>query len=185
MISESMSKENDDVVVVLQEKYTYKKLHLGIQKLFNDFLNLKYLNNQELIDKNEQKEFDEIVQQGIWKKKKEFSSESTLLHKGKKPRKDVWRKLGSIASILLSYSNYPTIHCLTIKNILNTALGDVVERTYNDYRETLLFYCNKNEDEIARKTDSGLGHIDVSGFVMQIPRQYITTSSTSSSRNLV
>jgi len=175
-----MSQQNDDIVVALQEKYTYKKLQLGINKLFNEFLKLKYLNDERHIDSNEQREFDEIVQHGIWQKKKELTSGSTLLHKGRKPRKDVWHKLGTIASVILLYSSYPIIHCLAIKNILNTALGDVDNRTYNDYRETLLNYCNKNEDEIAKKNDSKLGHLDVSGFVKQIPKQYITTSSTSS-----
>ena len=172
--------QQNDVDVVVQEKYTFKKIHLGLQKQFGDYLNLKYFKNEEKIDSNEQREFDEVVQLGIWQKRKDLQSDSILLHKGKKPRKDVWGKLGSIASLFLSYSTYPHIHGCALPTTLNTALGDVDYRVYRDYRKTVLLYCNFDNNVIDRAKDSMLGQLDVSSFVKQIPKQYITTSSTSS-----
>lgn len=174
-----MSQQND-VDVVVQEKYTYKKIPLTLQKQFSDYLNLKYFKNEEQIDSNEQREFDEVVQLGISQKKKDLHSNSILLHKGKKPRKDVWGKLGSIASLFLSYTTYPQIQGCVLAITLNTALGDVDYRVYRDYRRTVLLYCNFDDNVIDRAKDSILGQLNVSGFVKQIPKQYITTSSTSS-----
>jgi len=178
--------KNDDVVVanqklILYTPKTHVKISLDTRRQFTDYLNLKYDKNEVAINKNEVKELDVIIRLGIIQAKKQFIyKESTLLHKEKKPRKDVWEKLGKIASEFLKCNTYPNIDSTYLPSILNTALGDKDPRVIKDYRNTVLIYCNYNDKAIERTKDSRLGTLDVVTFVSHIPKQYITTSSTSS-----
>ena len=99
-----IGKDDDDVVVNDQQltiqcdTMTYKKLSLRTYRFFSDYLKLKFNKNEDAINKNEEQEFDNVVQLGIITATKNlFVSYSELLHKGRKPRKDVWKKLGKIA----------------------------------------------------------------------------------------
>ena len=178
--------KNDDDVVVTQQLIsspiiTHQKISLKLRKELTNYLKLKYCNNEKAIDVNEQKEFEYIVNLGLIQAKKLlFTKESSLLHKGKKPRKDVWRNLGRIASEFLNCSSQPIIPSQYLSQILNKSLGDKDFRVIKDYRKTVLLYCNKDELTIDRSNDSRLGELDVTFFVSQVPKQYLTTSSTSS-----
>ncbi len=176
----------DDVVngqqlTVHSNNKTYKKLSLGLNKAFSDYLKLKLNNNEEAINVNEEYEFENIVNLGLIQAKTNlFSKHSILLHKGKKPRSDVWDRLGRIAKAFLDCKTYPKIPSYGLAQLLNKALGDRDYRVIQDYRKTVLSYCNFDEQIINRCNDSRLGEIDVAFFVSQIPKQYLTTSSTSS-----
>lgn len=177
------SQKDDDDVVVKQELRTHTNLALNIYKQFNNYLKMKYTGNEEDITQNTDKEFDTIVNLGLIQAKESLSSNnSSLLHKERKPRKDVWEKLGRIAKVLLDCNTYPKVPGDTILQILNKVLPHGDPRVIRDYRKTVLSYCNIQEDVIERCTsDNRLGELDVSFFVELIPKQYITTSSTSSS----
>ena len=178
--------KNDDDVVVTQQLIsspiiTHQKISLKLRKELTNYLKLKYCNNEKAIDIYEQKEFEYIVNLGLIQAKKHlFTKESSLLHKGKKPRKDVWRNLGRIASEFLNCNSCPVIPSQYLSQILNKSLGDKDPRVIKDYRKTVLLYCNKDELAIDRSNDSRLGELDVTFFISQVPKQYLTTSSTSS-----
>ena len=177
-----MRKKDDDVAANSQRiVMTYKKLSLELYKAFSDFLKLKFNNNVRAINANEEKEFETVFHLGLIQAKNNlFSGTSTLLHKGKNPRRDVWENLGRIAREFLNCNTYPIIPSYALGNLLNKALGNRDPRVIKDYRKTVLLYCNFNEECIDRCKDSRLGEIDVTFFVSQIPKQYIATSSTSS-----
>ena len=171
MISESISKENDDDVVAKTTPRTYTKLDLSIFKQFNDFLKIKYNGNEEIINQNTENEYDNIVKLGLIQARLSLASfTSYLLHKERKPRKDVWKNLGRIAKEILD--NYdPKIHSSELSIILNKALGDRDPRVIEDYKQTITNYSTNNE----------FGETDTSLFLSLIPKEYLTTSSTSSS----
>jgi len=179
-------KENDvdDVAQQLElssKVISYRKLSLNLNFKINCFLKLKYCNNQKAIDVNEQQEFEAIIKYGlIHVQNILFSKTSTLLHKGKSPRKDVWKKLGRIATEFLNCTTYPMIPSYALRSLLNKAMGNKDKRIIQDYRKTVLLYCNYDEKIIDQCSDSRLGELDVAFFVLQIPKQYLTTSSTSS-----
>lgn len=177
-------KNDNDVVaqqLISSDVITHQKISLNLRKEFTNYLKLKFCNNEKAIDVNEQKEFEHIFKSGLIQAKNLlFTKESSLLHKGKKPRKDVWYNLGRIASEFLNCSSYPIIQSQYLSQILNKSLGDKDFRVIKDYRKTVLLYCNKDELIIDRSNDSRLGELDVTFFVTQVPKQYLTTSSTSS-----
>ena len=187
MTSISSVKDDDDVTasqLPLQSiRITHKKLRLSLYKKFGEYLKIKYSNNEKAIDVNEFKEFEDIINLGLIQAKKTlFSKESNLLHNGKKPRKDVWLNLGKIASKMLNCNSYPIIPSNHLSSILNMSLGIVDPRVKRGYRRTILHYCNVDELIIERCSDSRLGELDVTFFISLIPKQYLTTSSTSSFR---
>lgn len=149
-----------------------------LYKEFGDFMNLKYNKNDEAILKNEESEAEKIFHLGLISAKKGLDSDSILLHKDKKPRKDVMIKLGKIANEFLFMTDYPVIPGIALKKIINKALGNVDPRVYDDYKKTVLDYSKK---------DSKFGRLDISFFVQLIPKQFIehyTTSSSSSFEDL-
>lgn len=177
-------KNDDDVVaqqLISSPIITHQKISLKLRKEFTNYLKLKFCNNEKAIDIYEQKEFEYLFNLGLIQAKKLlFTKESSLLHKGKKPRKDVWRNLGRIASEFLNCSSCPVIPSQYLSQILNKSLGDKDPRVIKDYRKTVLQYCNKDELIIDRCSDSRLGELDVTFFISQVPKQYLTISSTSS-----
>ena len=175
--------KNDDVVVVLDKPLlTYIQIPLELNKKLYEYLSLKYCKNEDEIRKNESEEIANVIAIGLIHAKNSFSKkESTLLHKGKKPRADVWERLGSVAAEFLKCYTYPKIPGGNLIELLNKALGGIDHRVFKDYKKTVLNYCNISEDIIKRCTNyPALGELDVSLFVKQIPKQYISTSSTSS-----
>lgn len=181
-------KDDDDVVVVNDQQLTiqydtmtYKKLSLRTYRSFSDYLKLKFNKNEDAINKTEEQEFDNVIRLGIITATKNlFVNDSILLHKGRNPRKDVWKKLGKIAIEFRDCNTYPNILGKYIRPLICKALGNKDPRVIEDYRNTVLKYSGYNDQIIERCSDSRFGDIDVSFFVLLIPKQYITTSSTSS-----
>jgi len=174
-------KDNDDDVVAKQTVVmTYKKLPIEFNIAFSEYLKLKFNKNEDAMNANEQKEFEIIFQLGLIEaKRKLFSNISTLLHKEKKPRRDVWENLGRIAKEFLNCNTYPKIPSYALTNLLNKSIGKKEHRTLLDYRKTVLRYCNYDEEIIDKCRDSRLGEIDVSFYVSMIPKQYVAVTSSS------
>lgn len=181
--------KNDDVVAakansVTCDLMTHIKIPVPTYKKFGEYVQLKYLSNEDAINKNEQNEIEYVFNIGLSQAISSlFTNDSPLLHKGKKPRRDEWERLGRIASEFLKMERYPYIASTSLQTALNKALGNMDVRTIKEYRSTVLHYCNVDELRIARG-DTRLGLLDISFFVKLIPRQYIctleATSSTSS-----
>ena len=171
----------ENVVDVVARSKTTVDVTYAIYQEINKYILIKY-NNEDLAKQNRNKEIDFIFHLGLIQAKQNLSSDSSsLLHKERKPRKDVWEKLGRIAKEFLDCTAYPKIPGGAISQILNKVLPNRDPRVIKDYRKTVLSYCNVQEDIIKRCTnDSRLGELNVSFFVELIPKQYITTSSTSS-----
>jgi hypothetical protein len=189
-----MKRENDVVdvaktkFVITEPALTYRKISVELNREIAEYTKLKYTNNDAAIDSCEQKEFECIIKIGLVHAKQAlFSKESILLHKGKKPRNDVWQNLGKIASEFLKCNTYPTIPSNYLSAILNKALGNRDHRVVQDYRRTVLLYCNTSEELIKKSKGIQFGNLDVSLFVQLIPKKYIvmidTTSSTSFVKN--
>lgn len=180
----NLDKNDDDVAaqqLISPTVLTHQKMSLNLRKQFTKYLKLKYCNNEKAIDVNEQKEFEYVFNLGLVQSKNLlFTKESPLLHKGKKPRQDVWYNLGKIASEFINCNSHLVIPSNYLSKILNKSLGDRDSRVIRDYRKTVLYYCNVDEMIIDRCHDSRLGELDVTFFVSLIPKQYLTTSSTSS-----
>ncbi len=172
-------------IVITHIPMTYKKIRLATYKEFAHYLKLKYLNNESAIDLNEEREFDHVFNLGLIQAKDNLQYyDSPLLHKGKRPRRDEWERLGAIVSEFLKIQSYPIIPSGSLSFILNKALGNRDPRTIREYRKTILLYCNVNEIQIARNRDSSLGQLDVSFFVHLIPKQYINVCYTASSTSI-
>jgi len=170
--------KHDDVVAVVSgikqitERRTYKNIRLDLCKEFSEILRIKYHNKEEEINKNEDFDFDRVVYLGLSEWKKEETGYE-IIHAGKKADKRVLNKLGRIAYELLKINTYPKVDAAALPVILNKALGVMDKRPRKDYRKTVLYYCNLDEDVIDRCSDSRLGELDVSGFVRKVPRSYM------------
>jgi len=143
-----------------------------------DIVKLKYLNNEDAINKNYTKELEMIIKYGlITFRNSIYNSNSELLHKDKQPTKKVWKKLGAIASEFIKCNTYPKISGNSLTELLNKALGNMDPRPLKDYRKTVLGYCNINDIAIdSCKSNSMFGDLDVSFFVSLIPREYLNIS---------
>ena len=156
----------------LSELRTVKNIRLDQYKEFSDILRIKYDNQEEEINKNEDYELDRVFYFGLKKwAKEEMGYEIT--HKGKVADKRILKKLGRIANEFLKIHTYPLVDATVLHTILNKALGDVDPRSLKNYRKTVLDYCNHDEDIIDRCKDSRLGKLNVSRFVKRIPRSFI------------
>lgn len=160
----------------LQEPRTVKHIRLDYYKEFSEILKIKYDNNEEEINKNEEYEFDRVVSFGLSRLMQEETGYE-LIHNGKKAEKRVMKKLGNIAYQLLQIYSYPKLDASVLSQVLSKALGNIDRRTILDYRKTILYYCNIPEDEIDMCKDSRLGQLNVSGFVKRIPKTYFTNNS--------
>lgn len=183
LLNVNTSNNNDDDVaaqLLSPVKITHIPIPLNLRVKINNYLKLKYVNNENAIDINEQREIEFIVNSGLVSATTAlYSDNSPLLHKEKKPRKDVWINLGKIASEFINCDSYPIINSNYLSTILNKALGNRDSRVIRDYRKTILLYCNIHEQIIEKCSDSRLGDLDVGLFVKLVPKQYIATSSTS------
>jgi len=169
--------DNDVVAVATGTKQitvhrTFRKIRLDHYKEFCDILRTKYHNNEVKINKLEDYEFDRVVAFGLDKWKKEETGYE-IIHKGKKADKRVLKKLGRISYELFQFSTYPKIDASLLQIVLNKALGEMDPRPKRDYRKTVLYYCNIDEQVIDRCSDTRLGELNVSGFVRRIPSSYI------------
>ena len=156
----------------ITELRTHKSIRIAHYKEFGEILRIKYNNNEQEINKNEDYDFDRVIVLGLnqWKKE-EMGYE--IIHAGKKADKRVLKKLGRIAHELLKEDTYPKVEAVALPVIMNKALGNMDHRPKKDYRKTVLDYCNIDEEIIERCSDSRLGELDVSRFVKRIPRQYM------------
>ncbi|MEX2193057.1 MAG: hypothetical protein WD717_06735 [Nitrosarchaeum sp.] len=184
-----MNKNDVDVVVTENPEkiipLSIIRLPTTFIKSIDDYLNLKFNNNKDAKDVNYQNELEHIFNLGLKEAKFAlYSDNSSLLHKGKKPRIDVWYNLGRIVDELVKCNTYPLIDASYLVSILNKSLGDRDERTIKDYKKTVLSYCNINQNSIDKCSDSRFGELDVTLFVALVPKQYrnniSTTTSTSS-----
>ena len=170
--------ENNDVAAVapdakqITELRTYKSIRLDHYKEFSEILKIKYNNNEVEINQNEEYDFDKVVYLGLTAWKNEETGYE-ITHDGKKADKRVLKKLGRIAYELLMINTYPKVDATALPVILNKALGVMDKRSRKEYRKTLLYYCNIDEDVIDRCSDSRLGELDVSRFVKRVPRTYM------------
>lgn len=156
----------------ISELRTWKNVRLDHYKEFCDTLRLKYNNNDEERHKNHDFELDCVIALGL----KEWAKDETgyeIIHNGKPADKRVLKKLGRIAHELFMINTYPKVDAVALPVILNKALGNMDPRPKKDYRKTILYYCNIDEEIIDRCSDSRLGELDVSRFVKRVPRQYM------------
>lgn len=172
-----MSSSKEDVVVavasskLITELRTYKSIRLKDNKTFSYILKIKYDNNEEEINKNEDNDFDRIVYLGIEAWKKEETGYE-IIHDGKPADKRILKKLGKIAFAFSQSDSYPIINGLELMPTLNRVLGTADKRTKRKYRKTILDYCNFDECIIERCSDTRLGDLVVSRFVKRIPMEY-------------
>ena len=175
-----MDNSNYDVAVAtasgtkqITELRTWKNIRLVHYKEFSEILRIKYNNNELEINKNHDYELDRVIVLGL----QEWSKEETgyeIIHNDKSADKRVLKKLGRIAHELLMIDTYPKVDAAVLPVILNKALGNMDPRPKKDYRKTILYYCNIDDEIIERCTDSRLGELDVSRFVRRVPREYMT-----------
>ena len=146
---------------------------IDVYKPFSDYLKLKYGENEDEINNNRQKETDYVFSIGIGKAKEKLEFDMyPILFEGKKPREDVMNKLVSIAKEFQSYPEYPIIKSMTITNIIDRILDSKDKRTKKKYRKCIQTYVGLPKE---------LGNTDVSEFVNRITKEFVdTTSSTTS-----
>lgn len=153
----------------ISELRTCKKIKLSHYIEFSEILKIKYSNNEEDINNNEEYEFDHVISLGLEQWKKEETGYE-IIHDGKKADKRILKKLGKISREFLQINTYPKVIAIALPAILNKALGDMDPRSMKKYRKTVLNYCNIDEDSIEKCSDSRLGELDVSSFVRRVPR---------------
>ena len=154
------------------ELRTHKSIRMKDYKDFFDILKIKYHNNEEEINKNEDNDFDRLMYLGLTALKKEEDGYE-IIHDGKPADKRILKKLGKIAFTFSQFDSYPKINGTSLIPILNKTLGQVDKRTKRKYRKTILDYCNMDESVIERCSDTRLGDLDVSRFVRRIPMEYV------------
>jgi len=154
------------------ELRTHKSIRMKDNKDFSDILKIKYDNNDEEINKNEDSDFDRVVYLGLkeWKKQEKGYE---IIHDGKPADKRVLKKLGKIAFTFLQFDSYPEINSTVLISVLNKTLGLADKRTKKNYRKTILDYCNVDESVINKCSDSLIGELNVRRFVKRIPMEYI------------
>jgi len=163
-------KEDDDEVVANQTLLQTITVEMGIETMskFRDYLSIKY-HDEESIVKNKLNEFDDVLSLGIEQAKKELEP---ILFEEKKPRKDVLIKLGKITNEFLKSPTYPDIRAVTLRQTINKSLGISDERTIKKYERCIQQYIGNPRE---------LGLTDVSSFVDRMPKQFVNTTSSSSS----
>jgi len=140
-----------------------------IYQKINRYLSKKYPNTN-LEFKDRRKETDYIFSLGVERAEKEL--ECSILFEEKKPRRDVLENLGKMAHEFLIHHQYPEIQPMVVTKVINKVMGSRCDRTKEKYKKCITQYT-KNSGE--------LGNLDISLFVERIPKQYLpTTSSTSS-----
>ena len=165
-------KDDDDVVVAMQSQQVLKTsvdVSYSTYQRFTDLLSRKYPNS-ELWAEDKLNEANHIFSLGIEQAEKEL--ECPILYEERKPRKDVMINLGKIANEFLKSSAYPEMRAVTLRQTINKVLGLGDDRTKKKYERCIHQYIGRPGE---------LGLTDVSGFVERLPKQFVdTTSSTSS-----
>jgi len=170
-------KENDDDVVVMQKQQllqhkTSVEVSYPIYQRINNYISKKYPHSENTENWGElkAKEIDYIFSLGVERAEQEL--ECSILFEEKKPRRDVLVNLGKIACVFKVNPEYPKIKSMTITKTINTILGLKDKRTREKYLKCVKQYLGRVQE---------FGIVDVSDFVNRIPRQYLdTTTSTSS-----
>jgi hypothetical protein len=170
--------KQDVVVAVASESKpsTEKRNRVAIKlilfKEFSEILKIKYNGNEDEMNKQEEHELERIFHLGLQEWQKEETGYE-IIHEGKPADKRVLKKLGMIVKEILNLHAYPMVDGTAIPQIIKKALGNIDSRTMKDYRKTVLYYCNVDEDIIDRSRDSRLGELNVSGLVKRVPRSYV------------
>ncbi len=153
----------------LSELKTFIKIRLDQYKEFSEIMKIKYNNNENDINNNEEYELESIVFLGLgqWKKN-EMGYE--IIHNGKIADQRILQNYSKITQEFIKIHTYPKIPATVLQIILNKVLGNMGNRSKKHYRKTILYYCNFDEDVIDKCSDSRLGELDVSGFVRRVPR---------------
>ena len=139
---------------------------------FTDYLGLKYSTYEES-ENNKQKELDYVFRIGIEKAKEKLEFEMyPILFEGKKPREDVMNKLVRIAKEFQSHRDYPILKSMAITNTVNKILDSKDKRTKKKYHKCIQTYIGSVKE---------LGNTNVSGFIDRIPKEYLNTTSSSTS----
>jgi len=145
---------------------------IEVYEPFTDYLGLKYSTYEES-NNNKQKELDYVFRIGIEKANEKLQFEMyPILFEGKKPRKDVMNKLVRIAKEFQSYSVYPILKSMAITNTIDKILDSKDKRTKKKYHKCVQTYVGLPKE---------LGNTDVSEFVNRISKEYLNTTSSSTS----
>lgn len=155
---------------------TFKTIRLDHYQEFSSILKIKYDNNEDEMNEQEDSEFDRVIYLGLLEWEKEETGYE-IIHKGKVADKRVLKKLGNISRELQEINTYPLIDGSSLIVIIKKALGGMDSRSMSDYRKTVLYYCNVDEYIIDRCKDSRLGELNVSGFVKRVPRSFVVGDS--------
>jgi len=169
-------RDNDDDVAVKQNQHmlqlktkTSIDVSHHIYQKIHSYLFKKYPNTN-LDFKDKLKETDYIFSLGVERAEKEL--ECSILFEEKKPRRDVLDNLGKMAHEFSIHNQYPYIQPMIVTKTINKVMGSRDYRTKEKYKNCITQYT---------KYSGELGHLDISLFVERIPKQYLpTTSSTSS-----
>ena len=164
----------DDVAAAADQRLPVL-INLATYTEFQDMLKIKFKNNDDLITAQKHYEFDKVIFLGLQAYKKQEEDDYELIHKDKVADIRVLKKMGKIVSELQKFQTYPIVSGAAISVIIEKALGNPDSRVLREYRKTLLNYCNIDEDIIEKCANSRLGELDVTGFVRQVPRQYVST----------
>jgi len=167
----------DDVAtsnqLLIQSSLLLAQFTLDVYKPFSDYLKLKYTENEEEINLNRQKELDYVFRIGIEKAKEKLEFEMyPILFEGKKPREDVMNKLVRIAKDFQSHPAYPILKSMAITNTVNKILDSKDKRTKKKYHKCIQTYIGSVKE---------LGNTDVSGFIDRIPKEFLNTTSSTTS----
>ncbi len=164
--------KDDVAAAAASEQRTLVNIKLSTYREFTDILKIKFKNQEYLIKKELDNEFDKLLFLGLKEYTKQESS-FELIHKDKLADKRVLKKMGKIVSEIIQANTYPIIQGDAIMPLIRKAFGDADSRVLKDYRKTILHYCNLDEDIIEKCADTRLGEIDVTSFVRHVPRKYV------------
>jgi hypothetical protein len=163
--NEDLSERDLDEDMPVRELMTEIKIPQELYKEFSFNLDVKYNNNSELKEKNQQLEINSLFRIGLneIKRSMQTTSSTSLLYNGKPPRIDVLYNLAKIAFLFNNQKNcYPNFKPLQIIGLIKVGLGleHPDPRTVEKYLKCIR--ANSVRDNLN-------GVINVETFFSQIP----------------
>jgi len=159
---------NNDVVDVVEKDSNSKDLmtecmiSYPIFSIFREYLDLKFYGNNNLDNDKIREELDHVILVGVNQCRKNIqttTSSTSLLFKGKKPRKDVLVKLAKIAAVYFDDPVFPHFRPLQIRNVVVQVLDRPDKRTRDDYLQCIKDYSIPDRQR---------GTFDVSSFCREL-----------------